>query len=273
MLKESFVKIIKILAGIVTIAFASNVSFAADAAPTVAGVSPQQQKQIEDVVHQYLIKNPEVIVEAVQALQQKQIDATRKSMKETQETAPKFADVLFRDASNPVAGNVKGAVTIVDFFDYQCPHCSHMTPILDAVIKANPDVRIVFKEFPIRGPISDFASRAALAAAKQGKYFEFHKALMQKASVEPLTEDSIIKAAQSVGLNIDKLKADMKDPSISQQIKDNTKLARDLKLIGTPAFFIGKTNVAANAGPKSVIFIPGQIEQVQLQDIIKQINH
>jgi protein-disulfide isomerase len=121
-------------------------------------------------------------------------------------------------------------------------------------------VRVIYKEFPIRGPISNFAARAALAAVKQGKYNEFSHALL--ASNQPLTNDTILTIAKNTGLDVDKLKKDMSDQSIDMQIKNNTKLAQDLKLFGTPAFFIGKT------GGGSISYIPGQMNQAQLQDEI-----
>ena len=150
-----------------------------------------------------LVKNPEVLVEALQVLQKKQMDQARKTMHKTEETAPKFAEVLFHQAGDPMAGNANGKVTVVEFFDYQCSHCVDMAPVIDSLIKADPNVRVVFKEFPIRGPLSEYAAKAALAASAQGKYFEFHKALMDQISQkQPLTEDSVLKAAQKVGLNI-----------------------------------------------------------------------
>lgn len=246
----------------------SQRSFAAD---TVQPMTPAQQKQIEDVVRNYLVKNPEVIVESLQTLQQKQMEQARKTIQKTQETAPKFADALFHQTNDPVIGNPAGKVTLVDFFDYQCPHCIKMTPVLEDIIKNNPDVRIVFKEFPIRGPVSEYASKVALAAKIQGKYFEFYKALMQQAAnQQQLTEDVILKAAQSVGLNMDQLKADMKSDAIAQQIKSTIKLAQDLQLLGTPAIFVAKTDIKNNAAPSSITFVPGQVDQVQLLEIIKK---
>lgn len=236
----------------------------------VPAMSAAQQKQIEDVVHNYLVKNPEVIVEAVQVLQQKQMQQAEKNIQKTQQVASKFADMLIRQAGDPVVGNVNGKITLVEFFDYQCPHCVEMTPIIEGLIKSNPELRIVFKEFPIRGPMSETASRAALAARIQGKYYEFHSALMRNIMEQrkPLTEEVIYKIAQSVpGLNVDKLKTDMKSETVNQQIKTTYKLAQDLQLIGTPAFFIAKTDANQNT---VFGFVPGRAELGQLQDAIKK---
>ena len=90
-------------------------------------------------------------------LQRKQYEQAEQTVKQTQKIAPQFASALFKQDNDPTAGNPKGIVTIVEFFDYQCPHCVDMAPVTEAIIKANSNVRYVFKEFPIRGPVSDFA--------------------------------------------------------------------------------------------------------------------
>lgn len=172
---------------------------------------------------------------------------------------------LFHQSSDPVAGNPKGKITIVEFFDYQCSHCIDMGPVMAAIVKENPDVRIVFKEFPIRGAASEFASRAALAANLQGKYKTFHHALL--GATQPLSEDIILKTASNSGLNIEKLKKDMASNSITSQLDNNRRLAIALKLRGTPAFYIGKTD-AKNSD--EVKFVLGEMTQSQLQN---EINH
>ena len=235
-------------------------------------MSPADQKQVEKIVHNYLIKNPDVIFEAIQTLQQKQMTEARKSVEKTQAVAPKFASALFHNAGDPSLGNANGKIIIVDFFDYQCPHCVKMTPVLEAIVKANPNVKVVFKEFPIRGPLSEYASKVALAAKIQGKYVEFHKALMQLAMQQQLTEDSILKIAQVAGLDLSKVKTDIKSQAVEQQIKNNTKLAQDLQLVGTPAFFVAMSDVTKSPTPSSIVFVPGQIDQEQLLAIIKKVS-
>lgn len=251
-----------------TIAMASLVAFGTTAA--FADMSAAQKTQMDSAIHDYILKNPEVLVQALQSFQQKQMDEAQKTMQKTQETASKYASDLFHSANDPVAGNPNGKVTVVEFFDYQCPHCIEMTPIIDSLIKTNPEARIVFKEFPIRGPASEMAAKAALAAKMQGKYFEFHKALMSANKV--LTQDDILKIAGSVGLDVNKLKTDMNSDAVSQEIKADYKLAQSLQLMGTPAFFIAKTDVS-NASPASaVVFIPGQVDQAQLESVVSKVS-
>lgn len=240
--------------------FTAQTTWAANT-QAAASVSPAERAKIEEVVHQYLLQKPEVIVEAVQNFQRKQYEQAEQTVKKTQQTASSFAKPLFQQANDPMIGNPNGNVTIVEFFDYQCPHCVDMAPVIAGIVKNNANVKVVFKEFPIRGPISDFAARVALAANKQGKYYEFSHALLT--SKEPLSQDVVMTVAKDNGLNIDQLKKEMNDQSISDQLKNNIKLAQNLKLFGTPAFFIGKSDATG-----AVNYVPGQMDQKQMQDAI-----
>ncbi|MCE3237519.1 MAG: dsbA 1 [Gammaproteobacteria bacterium] len=234
-------------------------------------MSPAQEKQIETAVHDFIIKNPEVVIQSLQGYQQKQMADQTKKFEQIQKNTPKYANQLFHEAADPIGGNPNGAVTLVEFFDYQCPHCIDMTATIEKIVKTNPNLKIVLKEFPIRGAMSELATRAALAAQKQGKYFELHTALMGS-KIEPLTENTIYDLARSAGLNVDKLKVDMKDKSVDQQIKTNYQLAKDLQIMFTPVLFIAKSNVTPNAKTTEIAFIPGQISSEQLTDILKKIG-
>jgi protein-disulfide isomerase len=196
--------------------------------------SGMSQDEFDRRVHDYLLRNPEVIVEAVQGLQARQ---QRSDLTEAQEALKARSDEIFRDADSPVGGNLQGDVTLVEFFDYNCPYCRKMAPLLIDAEKADPQLRIVFKEFPILGPGSEFAARAALASRRQMRYEAFHHALM--AIKEKIDEDSVLAAAAQVGLDVDRLKADMQDPSIQLAIDRNMALAAALRINGTPGFVIG----------------------------------
>jgi protein-disulfide isomerase len=235
------------------------VAFAADA------FTPAQQSQIQDIIAKTLKDKPQIIIDALQAFQQKQYEQAAQTIKGTQQAASKFVSALFNQAGDPVAGNPNGKLTVVEFFDYQCPHCVDMNPVLDDLIKSNNNVRVIFKEFPIRGPLSEFAARAALAANMQGKYMAFHDALMQ--APQPYTEASILAVAQNVGLAVDKLKTDMNSAGVTKQIQANMKLGQDLKLLGTPAFFIGKTDAKST---NNVLYVPGQMTKDQLNEAISK---
>jgi len=254
------------VAALVPLALSTSVLAASTTNTSNPSISPAERAKIEEVVHQYLITKPEVIVEAMQVLQNRQFEQAKQAVQKTQQDAPHYIPALFHQANDPVAGNTNGKITIVEFFDYQCPHCVDMGPIMDAIIKANPEVRVVFKEWPIRGPISEFASRAALAANKQGKYMAMHDGLFNAAKQQPLTQDSIMAVASGIGVNVDQLKKDMNDASISDQLKATMKLAQDLKLFGTPALFIGQTDNKNT----NVIYAPGEMNQAQLQEAINK---
>lgn len=246
------------------------ISLLAITAPTFAATSnnttPAERAKIESVVHDYLLRKPEVMVEVMQVLQRKQYDEAQKTVKQTQQTAGNFSKNLFQEKNDPVSGNPNGKITIVEFFDYQCAHCIDVAPVVKEIIKSNPDVRVVYKEFPIRGPISEFAARAALAANKQGKYDELSHGILN--ATKPLTKENILDVARNMGINMDQLKKDMDSKSIEEQLQANIKLAQNLKLFGTPAFFVGKINGNAS----DVNYIPGQIDQKQLQDIIDKMK-
>ena len=181
----------------------------------------------------YLLENPEVIVQALEVLQERRRTAEAEALKATLAAR---RDDLLRDPDAPVAGNPTGDATVVEFFDYNCPYCRRVAPTVRDLIEADPGVRVVYKEMPILGPGSQFAARAALASRAQGKYLEFHEALMNAG--EQVGEDSVIEIAREVGLDLDRLAEDMKDPSIEAAIARNLDLASALGIAGTPSFVI-----------------------------------
>lgn len=235
-----------------------------------SGLSNASTTQIETTVHNYLIKKPEVVVEAMQAYQQKQQESMQQMFKETQKNSPKFADALFHDSKDPVEGNQKGKVSMVEFSDYQCSHCIEGSVQVQEMIKTYPDLRVVVKEFPIRGPISDLAARAALAANKQGKYPEFREALFRAGFA--LTEEKIYEIAKTLSLDVDKLKLEMNSDAIRDQITQNRQLAGNLKLMGTPAFFIAQSDVKPTTSSDKISYIPGVISKEQLKPIMDKLK-
>lgn len=171
-------------------------------------------------------------------------------------------NALFHN-NDPTAGNPRGNVTIVEFFDYNCWHCITMAPVIDAIIRSNPNVRVVFKEFPIRGPESDYASRVALIAHKQGKYYRFSHTLLT--AHQPLTEALVRKVARDAGINMHSLNKDLQDSNITRQLRNNHQIALALNLTGTPAFFIGKTD---EADSRNVQHFLGEMSAQELQRAI-----
>lgn len=245
---------------------AIGLSTAVIASPSFAQdtFNPTQKKEIEQVIHNYLVKNPEVLIEASTALQQKQ---QRAMQEQAQVAIRKNAKALFSEKL-AVAGNPKGSVTLVEFFDYQCGHCKKMKPIINALIKNDKNLRVIYKEFPIFGKSSELASKAALAAAMQGKYQKMQAALLNKS--KPLDEKSIMKAAKSIGLDMSKLVKDMGSDTVKNALAANRELAEKMNLMGTPAFIVAATpNGQLKEGSQSA-FIPGALSEQALQNLIKQ---
>ncbi len=254
--KKTIVASIGIAAVMGSLAFGEN---------TEGSFSAAQEAAIQKIIRSYLVSNPEVLVEASKALQQKQLDAMQSNaMKGIMDKKVE----LFATKDDPIAGNADGSITIVEFFDYQCPHCIEMMPIINALIRTNANVRIVFKEFPIFGNVSNFASRAALAANLQGKYFAFYDALMNAKT--RLTEDSILQLAKNTGIDIDKLQKDMEGDAITKMLDNNRELAKALQLIGTPAFVIGPTNTTKITNANTS-FVAGQTTEEVLQNAINKV--
>jgi protein-disulfide isomerase len=208
-----------------------------------APLSPDQEKRVQELVKEYILANPEIILEAVQTLRKKQEEAQKKAAEEALKS--KRAD-LQGATDLPVAGNPKGDVTIVEFMDYRCGYCKGVQPTLDQVMRQDGKIRCVLKEFPILGPASRTASMAAIAAHKQGKYLAFHAALM--AYPNNLTDEVIFALARQVGLDIAKLKDDMKAPEVEALIEKTHKLAQDLGINGTPGFIIGDQIIPGAVG-------------------------
>jgi protein-disulfide isomerase len=190
--------------------------------------------EFEQRVRTYLLEHPEVIADAINRLQERQ--AQQDTAQVTAELKA-HADEVFRDPDSPVGGNPDGDVTLVEFFDYNCPYCRQMAPVMTQAETDDPQLRIVYKEFPILGPGSVVAAKAALAANKQGKYVAFHRALYQIRG--PVEESKVLDAAATMGLDVDRLKADMQDPAIAGVVDRNLKLAQALRISGTPGFVIG----------------------------------
>jgi protein-disulfide isomerase len=209
---------------------------AQDSAPASTpegGMSMDQKGQIEKIVHDYLMAHPEVIKEAIIALQAK--EEAQKADDQTQAVAAN-KDKLLSDPATPVAGNPIGDVTLVEFFDYHCPYCKAVAEPLAQLLQEDKGVRLVLKEFPILGDDSKLASKAALAAAAQGKYWEFHQALLDHRGAFDM--DTITAIAAKVGLDPKKLAADMDDAKTQPLIDSNRKLADSLDVSATPTFVI-----------------------------------
>jgi protein-disulfide isomerase len=208
--------------------------------------------QVEAIVRDYLMREPEIIYEALQELQRREAAAEAERRKAVLAAR---SDDLFHSAASPVGGNPEGDVTLVEFFDYRCGYCRRVVGSLRALVDQDQELRVVFKEFPILGEDSVRAARAALAAERQGLYMPLHFALMAS---EDLSMDGIMQTAAGVGLDTTQLAADMESPEIQAEITATYELARDLGIEGTPAFVIDDQ------------LIPGAVSQERLAALIDE---
>lgn len=182
----------------------------------------------------YLLANPEVVVEALQQLEERRQAAEANEM---ETLLAERGQEIFNDPASPISGNPDGDVTLVEFFDYNCPYCRKAAPTIEQALEADADLKFVYKEWPILGPGSEFAARAALAAQKQDKYQAFHDAMMAYSG--SVDETSTMTIAADVGLDVERLRQDMEDPAIVAAIEKNRALANELRITGTPTFVVG----------------------------------
>lgn len=240
----------------------NQVALADAASNTLNTFTPAQKVAIEKIVHDYLVAHPTVLIEATQALQ---IQQQKDMMSKAEAGIKANATDLFNNAQTPVIGNPKGNVTLIEFFDYQCSVCQRMAPVISNLLKSNPNLRVVLKQWPIFGKVSADAAKAGLAAVKQNKFDAFYNALISNQG--HLTDEKIMSIAKTVGLDTAKLQKDMEDPAFDKELKNNLKLAEALRLVGTPAFIIAKTpdGVYKNGHP---YFVPGGASEETLKELI-----
>jgi protein-disulfide isomerase len=196
------------------------------------GVQAQNmtEDQVKKLALDAILENPEIIMQAVAILQQREKDRAASG-------ANTVRLQLESDPNAPNLGNPEGDVTVVEFFDYNCPYCRSAGETMQALLAADANVRVIYREWPILGDDSVIAARAALAAREQGKYEAFHWALMNGEG--RVTEAVIFKVARDLGMDIAQLEADMVSPAVQAHIALSNALAQQLGFTGTPAFIVG----------------------------------
>lgn len=213
------------------------------------------QAEVKRLALEAILENPEIIMQAVELLQQRE-EAAQAAAAENLLSAQR--DLLENDPNAPVIGNPDGDVTMVEFFDYNCPYCKKAAPVVKNVIASDRGVRVVYREWPILGEGSVFAARAALAARNQGKYEELHWALMELGG--RANEGTVMKAARQVGLDEAQLRADMNAPEVEEHIRVSMELASGLGFSGTPSFVIGDA------------LAPGLIPEDEMKRLISELR-
>ncbi len=196
------------------------------------------ETQIKRLALEAILENPEIIMQAVALLERQQEDAQAAGQARA---LSEQRDVLEQDPNAPVLGNPEGDVTVVEFFDYNCPYCKRAMDEVRSLLEADPNIRLVYREWPILGDGSVFAAKAALASRNQGKYEAFHWALMGfKGRAQ---EASVMRIAKEVGLDLDQLRQDMESPEVLSHIDTSMQLSKALGFNGTPSFVIGENLV------------------------------
>lgn len=230
--------------------FLSTFSVLGLALLTCAGPSAAQEiseDRIKELALEAILENPQIIFEAVAILEDRQ-------RAEQAQAAAGVLSSLKQDPNAPTMGNPDGDVVVVEFFDYNCPYCRRAGAVVEDLIAADKNVKVIYREWPILGEGSVVAARASLAAGMQGKYDEFHWALMK--SEGRASEASIMRLARELGMDMDKLQADMTSPAVDAHLAESTRLARALGFTGTPAFVVGDQ------------IEPGMIPLEQLQGMV-----
>ncbi|MGF1641559.1 MAG: DsbA family protein [Rhodospirillales bacterium] len=204
--------------------------------PLAAAMTDAQKQRFDALVRQYILDHPEVIVESLQAYQTRQRAAEQR---DAQAALVAMKGELENDPRMPIAGNPAGDVTVVEFFDYRCTYCKRVLPAIQELIESDGNIRYVFVEFPVLGPESVTAARAALAVwnLRPETYFAFHTALLEARG--SLSEDRVLQIATGLGLDAAQLRTAMADPKIDEALERNYALGRRINVTGTPAFVIG----------------------------------
>jgi len=225
------------------------------AIPAQAQMSSEAKAEMGAFIREYLLENPEVLMEALEVLQEREQAAQQVQARE----AIAANQDMFR--SGPMifaAGPENASATMVEFFDYRCGYCRRALPVIQDLLDEDDDLKVVFLEFPILGPESVAASRAALAVLNldRSKYLDFHTALMN--ARVPLSEPVILAMAGEMGFGADQMKTAMADPAIDRALAANHQLAQALGVNGTPAFIVGDS------------IVPGAVPKAQLEQLIAE---
>jgi len=228
-------------------ATAASIMMAPAGAARAAEFTPAQRDEIGRIVKQYLLANPEVLQEVIAELEKKQAMATaekhRKAVKE-------HAATLFNSPLQVVLGNPKGNVTMVEFFDYNCGYCKRALADMLDLMKANPNLKVVLKEFPVLGQGSVEAARVAVAVRMQDptgkKYLDFHSKLMTGRG--QANHARALAVAKEVGVDMARLEKDMASGEVKKTLEESFKLADALGLNGTPSDVVGTDVIVGAVG-------------------------
>lgn len=195
---------------------------------------PLTRADVETIISEYLVQNPDVVVEALESFRAKQEEAMQA---DAQKGVQKHWEKLIsKDAPSTGASADEAAVTVVEFYDYNCGYCKRALTDVQHILDQHKDVRVVFHEMPILSPASRIEAKWSLAAHRQGKFFEYHTKLMGHKGSKP---ESVLRAlAEEVGMDVEQLRKDVNDPAIQDEIETAMTMAQEIGIRGTPAFIV-----------------------------------
>ena len=245
------------LARLTAAAAAASLAFGAAAPARAQSFSDAQRGEIERIIKDYLMKHPEVLQEAINELEKKQVAADAEKNK----TAVKDnAQLIFGSPRQVTIGNPQGDVTMVEFFDYNCGYCKRAMADMFDLMKDDPKLKVVLKEFPVLGPGSVEAAQVATAVRMQDrtgkKYLEFHQKLLNGRG--PADKARALAVAKEVGLDMSRLEKDMASEEIKTTLAESFQIAEAVGLNGTPSYVIGNEVVIGAVG------LPALKEKVNL---------
>ena len=212
----------------------------------------KSKSQIEIIIEEYLLKNPEIIIKSLENYRIKQEAEVEKN---TKNVINNYYDKKSYETL-PYTGNIAGSIIITEFIDYNCGYCKKTLQVISELLTRNKDIKIVFIDFPILSETSYLAAKGALAAFEQGAYFKYHTELLKRN--REFSETYIIEVANDLKLDLNKFKKDMKSELVREKLENNIEFARDLNIRGTPSFIINKK------------IHPGAYDLNKLEEIIKE---
>lgn len=250
---KTFLRGLLVASGIMTAFAGAATATTATSTSLDPAQSVEYQEEFNERVYEAILANPKIIFEAIDIAR-----AEEAAIKEAErkELLAKISPMLTSQSNAPVLGNPDGDVTVVEFYDYNCPYCKKVSNEVKALIASDKNVRVVMREFPILGDTSTEAATVALAARGQGRFEDVHMALMAKN--DRLKEGDALLIAEDLGLDMTLLEQDMKVEDIERHVDFSKEVARILGITGTPAFIIGTE------------IIPGAVGVDQLQEFVDQ---
>lgn len=226
---------------------------------TEASLNATQKQEVKDLIKETLKSDPKIIINSIVEFRKQQM---QQYQQEAEKNIAKHSEQIFDQNTNLVLGNPKAKVSIIEFMDYNCGHCKALAKTLESLIKNNKDVKVIVKDLPLFGESSMLAAKASVAASKQNKFSEFHYAIF--ALKKAANKDNIKQIAEQLKLDMKKFDTDLNSSTTEDYIKANIALAKNLRIMATPAMIIGnKTNNK---------FVAGAIPKESINEIIGEVK-